>query len=66
MNDLKFNHSYNDEEGHILEFSIKGRLGAMPSLIESLLESSIKPLAKKYDPNWKPEELPIQPPDEPQ
>jgi hypothetical protein len=61
---LQFKHDDDEEEGHTLELTIRCRLGAAPTLLRQLIESSIEPLAHRYDPNWLPQELPMQPPDE--
>lgn len=61
---LYFQHDFDPNSGHQIELKVKCRLGAAPSLLQKLIESSIKPLAERYDPHWHPSELPVTPPDE--
>lgn len=65
MTKLQFRHDFDPESGHEIELTIKCRLGVAPSLLRQLIESSIEPLARQYDPHWQPEKLPMQPDDNP-
>jgi hypothetical protein len=60
---LQFKHDFDPESGHEIELTIKCRLGAAPGLLRQLIDTSIEPLAAKYDPHYQPQQLPMQPPD---